>query len=519
MDKVASAFESLRMDANDAGMRIKKRQDYLPQQSKRGLDLVKAVREKSRAFDELDLSKQEKKDLFNVNLAADLPAKGFSKEVAEKLPPNMKEAYEFISGAEQLSGKRCKNFKELEEFSNNIKNNKMTSAMMNKRALSYEATAAFERVGDIPEFIREYDAERLYFSYLTNLSKAQHLNQPLKAIEAHLPILNAAKLDDARNHIAKYVEDMSGLNRESLGRWQQSMFRYHLAVDNMFKGVEKLPPVIRGGAKISREVADAAPEIMSMLMGQVYPNLLGLNAKMVLRNMSQPFLMTGADMSTSARVAGYAHRLALKNTMKAARTILQKGPKAAQIMRKELEDAGFPQPDIYRRDFINLEEGVRTGWIGKVSRAVDKWSELALNLYSYSDLQNRYVTLGMANEVGENLLSALKKQGKNLSAGESNAMEIASELPRYMRRVIRSGNEEEIMKRLRSYYNSATQLTYGKAAMNQFGRDYGQAISMFTKWPSAITSDLAAAKQRDRLAKTLMFKYFGPLAGLATMHP
>ena len=70
-----------------------------------------------------------------------------------------------------------------------------------------------------------------------------------------------------------------------------------------------------------------------------------------------------------------------------------------------------------------------------------------------------------------------------------------------------------VIQTLGEHYVTTTQLAYGKVGMHELGRDVGPLLTMLTKWPVAISSDVYYKLQKKQYGR-LAAKYFAPLMAM-----
>jgi hypothetical protein len=143
-------------------------------------------------------------------------------------------------------------------------------------------------------------------------------------------------------------------------------------------------------------------------------------------------------------------------------------------------------------------------------------------LYEKTDFHNRMVTFKMAQRVVADVLDGTEAMtaGRKLTSNQADALRYVTNIEpgiqREMKQLLRGGrdNVEEINKTLSRYMVSKTQFHYNRAAMSEYGRSVGPLLSMFTKWPVAITSEIGSNYLRmgaGRATWESTYKFLGPL--------
>jgi hypothetical protein len=133
--------------------------------------------------------------------------------------------------------------------------------------------------------------------------------------------------------------------------------------------------------------------------------------------------------------------------------------------------------------------------------AIDKVNHGLMILHTLTDDINRAVTQNMG-----------KKFVKDLAEKSPEALKAFKSVPKSVQSRVNfalgEGNLEAAQDAMSNHLISKTQFIYGPAGRNKFARAVGPALSMFTKYPSEIASDLYLSPKNAQLAA----KYLAPLA-------
>jgi hypothetical protein len=498
---------------NDMGLPVEKRENYITHSMKRGADLILAVRNKADELGGAGLSK-----VSDVSFDSALHKAADKWEVADlqAASPETKALVEYKLVLEKLFNTELNSKQAILDASKALFSDKQI-AQVRKKALGYEATAAMARKGFIPDWVRERDFERLTRNMMVNASKAIHVNPALKIVEAHIPILRNVGYKDAAKYLTNYVSDMSGASSRKIGFIQDAALRYELWAKTALKGAPQ-------------DIALLVPHMFGMLGQQIYPNLLGLNLKGVNDNLLAPFTSgaSGLASASNARVIPYAMKQAMKSwvemAMNPAITVgktfnVVKAVKAAEAA---LAKEGFAQPGITPRDIDALREPIRKGLIGAGIRVTDKLTAATMWMFNHSEILSKYVSLKTIDRIADDFFSASTKAkaGAAITKSEQNALDAIATFPRSIRRRAALLPEKEARQMLRQHYINQTSLVYGKAGASEFARDWGNVLSMLSKWPVSVISDLSYTMRSmpaQDAAKVLVQKYMYPYVALGTI--
>lgn len=381
-----------------------------------------------------------------------------------------------------------------------------------KLADRIEAASSFKREYRINPLILEDDPFRAYAALVNNVTRTKHLSKPLTQMKAEVEILRSVNMNKTADYWDKYIGQMYG---------KKSLFKQ--SVD---EGITKYKVWVKNNAdELRRELNFKekamlyAPDMLSWMMGNAYPNLLGFsNIYAPIRNLTQPHVMTAREFlklaNKNAKVFAkngdsvYVHGLTSKAQGKMLMESMAHSPfksinRWTEILRKEGRMPG---------DFLGVgnqvaEQSLRNvPGIGKAVEKLESLNKLGMWLYQSSDVANRWATREMSIEIV-----------KDAFAGKKRSLDMIGNLPgsygAKIRNAIKNGDVKTAEDSVIDYMLGKTQYHYGKHAMSEFGREYGQLVSMFTKWPSSVFGEIASdVKQRHY--RDILMKYFTPIIAL-----
>jgi uncharacterized protein YktA (UPF0223 family) len=500
-----SFFKDTRSWAQKRGLTIKERKLYAPLQQKEPSDLVVAVTryadrlKQTHGFDISDPSPQ-----FNRMFGKlDDPAE---RAIQRQFIKNNMKVVELKRQLERMYGERINT---LDDMTMAYKN--MDDIVRNKANAEFQANATFKRQGYIPDAFRENNIVKLAHSYVNNLNKSVYLTKPLRELEVQRYILSEAKADESARYLQEFIDNAGGVSSGMVK--MMSEFRTKFKI-NAKKRLDRLG--------VTDEYAEVTPEVLSTVAHSIYPNMLGLNPKAILRNYTQPFVMTGTHLGGS-----YGYKIALQESLKVIGMQARSGKNYFSVAKRYLTKRGLAPVEFVGENLEAINKGTAEGLVGMPIRFVKKQSQLVMKGYSHSDYQNRMVTVGMAKRVTKDIVNALKTtaSGGKLSDDHRVVMSFLDKMEPAYRSEIRqliSKNQltpDKLERLLSQYLLGKTQFFYGKLGLSQFGRQMGPIFSMFTKWPASIGSEMVTTINQRGLsgAADMGEKYLFPLVALSTI--
>lgn len=369
----------------------------------------------------------------------------------------------------------------------------LLSTEFHKTSLGQVASAAFGRGEGLPEILRQQDIAKAAMQYLTTGFKTAYLRRAYHDLHTNVTALRAFGAENSARWLDRYMRRMS--NEPSTAsaylqaagaHWKSHWTR---AVDN---------PETGKFMRTLGETAKAVPDFMSWTTSQIYPNLLGWNISKPVRNLSQTLLLTVPELGH-----GYGYSVAMKGVARSMKT-----RQSGATMLEFLQQRGLAG-DQYAGETARL--AVEDG-LSRIPglQSVNKWSQLGMSLYQWTDTVNRFYTYHMGVQVADDIMKGVPKAVRWLNRMSSGDKQV-------IRKALRSGDEDLVNKTVAGYLIRKTQFNYGKAGLSDFGQDFGRLVSMFTKWTVMVGSDVAdMVKHRQGLDKVAapMMKYVAPLTVL-----
>lgn len=480
-----NTLDHLLVRMKDAGLDIKSRANYVPLRKKTGVDLIKALENQAeKLLGETTDNALLKKTLGKLD---DADTDSDAVKFLETLDGSRKDLGYLKYYLQKVHNTRLDTVEEMREAVKGLRNSSTL-----QRSSDPEVGAAFERNGTMPDWLREKNIDKLIWQNTDQASNAIFVLPTAKKLDSRIYALERMGLDNAAKWLKNYRLDVSGIQRpkpmsgDMLGTTKQKLMLWGEDSDN--------------------EILKAAPYFIEAAASSVYPNLIGLSPKAILRNLVQPITMTASEMgfidSAGALARGYGGVI--------------KGIRDAggwKKFRQGLIDDGTIPESVGTGDFEGVRSGIadwsKSNGVKTTQAVIDKYTKLAMWGFGKSDEINRAVTKHMSNDFADQILKGNTKPLKKLPTAVSNKIKdtLASDLD----------NKEEVIKEVMSRWMVVqTQLAYGKVGSNELGRSFGPGLSMFTKWPVAISSDVYDKIDNGEYIRPLI-KYFGPLVAVSAL--
>ena len=491
------SFDRLRALANSTskdglGLQIDKRANYVPMYKKSGMDLTIAL---ERKIDELkdtsDKSFKELRDLYRK-------AKGDDAEALAELDklPHLKDLGYLKTYVERATGVNINSLEDLKKVKPLLRD-----PLVIQRAADPQVSATFAREKGIPPmWLRDTNIDRLLWRNADQASQAAFITPFTKKLGTRASALRKLGMDEAADYVDNYRRGMNGIQ---------------IGKARAYAPGEMLKRRLRfWGEDLDSDALRASSDLVDAFASAIYPNLLGLNPKTLVRNLTQPALMTTAELgfkdATGATARAYA---------KLAKQLVTGGWGKA---RKDAVARGIIPEQSSAADFEGIASGVaqyaKSKGVRTTQAAINAYSNAVMKLYTMTDEINRMVTADMAEDIAKRYMA---------SGGGAAADRMVAGMPKGIQRKIQRLNnnalhlsdeelEDKVGEVIRNYLLVQTQLAYGKVGSNELGRRLGPGLSMLSKWPVAVTSDVYK-KASDKEFGKLLTKYVGPAVALAGM--
>lgn len=377
--------------------------------------------------------------------------------------------------------------------------NKFYSLLESERLgnkIGTNADASFKRKGEIPDFLLEKDVLTLLNKWGANTFRHAYLREGMADLAKNAQVLKIVD-PSAAKYIEDHLKDITGVPRSFLPRaTKQAVDAFRTSMLN--KADETSSTALAGAYKA---MADA-PELTRFMMNQIYPNFLGLNPKATVRNLIQPYALTGADLiANDPQAAAKVSKYAFKGSLNAAANYGK--------LVQELKDKGWRPAAFTGEARDSLEKSIISSTPFRMTKEmVDKVTNKTMFFYEMSDTMNRATTLSMSKDLAKDFLD-----------GDKIARSMIKNLPRgyqiKIEKALVDGNAEKVSDIIADSLLSRTQFNYNKIAMSELGRTLGPMFSVFSKWPTSVAGDIITKMRNEgklKGASKSLVKYGGPFA-------
>ena len=336
------------------------------------------------------------------------------------------------------------------------------------------ASTTLPRKEAIPDFLREKNIFRLMTNYAEGTGRNLYLREPLSRMVDKAKTLDTIGAKDEADFVRRFVQDNLGIRQKSMARFgNQARIAYAESMDNLLRQVikddERRESVLAGLRFL--------PELAANLQYNIYPNVLGMNPRAHMTQLTQVLFKTAPEIG-----GAYGYQSTMKSTLNALASLATKqGRKEfyGQVKALGLEPSGY-----VREAKEGLAEGLEASIGFSVpAKVIRSLADAFMWSYGKMDTLNRAITLDMSRRLVQ-----------DIKVGNPSALKALSKMPISVRRQVKAsqGNDVAQLKAIASHLNAATQFNYNRASMSEIGITLGPMFSTFTKWPLAISGDILA---------------------------
>lgn len=489
-ESYATKFKELAsMTEKEFGVNVRWKENYLPQMPKDSVDVAALIGSRWE---------QAGKNTAAV-LAAETP------ELAQ-----LKQGLEF------LAGRPIKTEKGIEKALADAMNPVVIGERQNTQARFFN-----ERTGVIPDFLLEKNPAKLLQAWSNSTFRHLYMRDTIDDLTKAARM--ALKMGDvnAANYVTNHLKDLSGIRQGTLSSWtRNARMRWQTAM--LQKAEESESPLAQKAFKWMA----AAPEANSLLLGQIYPNFLGLSPKAVFQNLTQPLLMTvpelGWGYGSKKLMEAYADLAAMKSGAGSQMIRVTQHtapifglPAGSDVPMNKWADTLLRTGKVTQR--FNQEMGNElakhlqdSALFRHTSGGLQKMSELSMYFFEKAETLNRMTTGMMAMRVADDL-------AKGVPEAVTFVNNMGSSYRRGIMEALQRGEagRSELSRLMSNYLVGKTMFNYNRLTMSEYGRFMGPVMSVFTKWPTSIAGDVINEyTKRGMLGGTQEVgrKYLAPLA-------
>lgn len=437
-------------DPRIAPMSIPKRENYVPKMLKATPDLVGAL-EKKLAQTSEELSQQFGRKIDDL---AELTSKEFAALKQNESGQDLIRALGIIDNNIPKNGA---------ELSSRLK--EMMYSRDGNIALESAARAAMERSGQIPDFMLEKDLYRLARRYTDNTIRHLYLRNGIDKLRYQAKALTKAGADVEANYVQNLIRDLLGVRKGTAAEAMlQGKIKVARGLDSLIEKYGKDSPT--GSMLVFTK---GLPDWLQFWTRQIYPNVLGWNARAALQNATQSITKLAPELGTkygyTTLLRGAVHTLGNWNRL------LQK-----------VESSGSVPAEFTRKGEQAIAEGIARSSLVRLPRdTIEALGKVGMVLFQATEKMNRALTMGTAEMMAH-----------DISRGSNLALSSLAKFPTSVRQSVlkEQQNPEVVADILGRYLNDVTQYNYNKVSMSEFGRTMGPFFSTFSKWPTATAGDI-----------------------------
>lgn len=504
-NRLKDIYEERRIRANELGIPIehlKGKTYYVPDQIMEPADTIVAMKNKV-----LGLNKELKVNLLNLS------PEEFEQIIRHPEIAELQQAMRVITHIEDVSTPH--------KFAAALKASMHPGK--SSELMDMAASAAFERTGAIPTFLKENDPIKLLSNWERDTFRTAYYREGIEDLKKLRQQYIATGDANAADMLHNSILDLTGRKRGTLADSVQ---------EQLLKVSVQAKEKIAAGqdTTFNRFLADA-PNAMVSITNNVYPNFLGWNPRTAMTNLSQPIQMVLPELGPryGSKLIGQAYLKALKTIGRGEEITLSE--QMAKVLGKN------PGDKLITKDLKTILQNngvIGDNWNTELTRIMkskafsdatvgDKVLELAgkashaaneigMTLFDKAESINRYTTDIIGRQVARDFVKrnpeAIKYFNKGMAAGYKDEIQQAMKRQDFQR-------VEDLFSQ---HLLAKTQFNYDRITMSEAGRWLGPGLSAFIKWPTAIAGDIAASyatKNKAGFASDIGRRYMAPLAALS----
>lgn len=430
----------------------------------------------------------------------------FNAEDMKKMQASAPKAFdELVRGLEYLSDEKVTDATSLSRLSSQAITVDGTARLVSSKAARRGPSVALARSEEgIPSFLRETDLNKLYVRWTAEVNKQVYWRNSIQDLTTQRNFL-AARGDRAGvEYVDAYLRRLAG-GEQGIAKWAKQV-KSSMAAGLSAKAQEAERLGNKGSAKFYRAVGDNL-DFGGALSGIMYGNLLGLNPKTFVQNLTQPFVTMLPELSLGGN--GWAAAKAMKGYFGA----LQELGNPARMSRT-LQERGYMAPAFSDELQGAFRTGIEHGAAGRVTRTVlDKMNTYGLSMLQASETFNRITAMKTAEGIAQDLMMG-SNSAKQFMNGIGRGYQYEIE------KLVRAGDSVGLTRTLQDYLVAKTMFHYSPLMVSRLGAYLGKIGTAFSTWPTTISADIAAdfaSKGAVGGGYLLTKKYLAPLAALITL--
>lgn len=432
-------FDELHKYWESNGYKVGFLQNYVPMYSMRGADAATAIRRRYDLFKQNKLSSEEVSEFFSAMAQVTGDSSFLKKAGDPKWKPSANDIY---TKYEQTIA------------------DLLESQGRGKQAI--QLTAAMEREGKVPSWLREKDIDKVLQGYVAHNIKSVEMGDVLLRLRMKADILQEVGMDNAAGDIRKYISDQLG--PDNTVWWNSFVKRNKFIAEELLENQDSST-----WDKTKAYGRLALPEVISFLHTSYYSGALGLNVRSHVRNLAQSYFTTAPELQGT-----YGYSVVTRGFLDLAKDI-----KNIKGTLEEVNNLGLNGGLVreFERDINNLS---------KFKKVNQQLNDVLMASYSLTDGINRAGTLRTARIVADDLMNNNKGAWSWIEKLNRRDPGRAS----LLRELIQKGDKKALGEAIASDLVAKTQFHYGRTQLSSMQRSLGKLTSMFTTWPTNTVGEI-----------------------------
>ena len=367
------------------------------------------------------------------------------------------------------------------------------SKFVTPTGVSKSLSTELEQKGTVPKHLLATSNDSygiVLAKHLTSNLTALKMRDPIQKVSSNLGFFRGVGDKEAVKFLEEYSRVLTGGSRSKFSAFANNAYaEVKLRASQLQSSESRL-------AQKAGDWLEDVPEAMRWMGSSIYPNMLGWRLDAPLRNLTQPWAMGATDFEAKAGM-----KITL-NAYAEARKELKGGKKS--IMQ-------FLKSKGLLVDHLD-PEGMKGHPQHAVFQGLDKLNKQAMRFYTWTDGANRIVSWNVGQQVGRELAKDqpaewAEKWLRKQPGGIRSKVKLMKELK----------DSENLNDAVSRHIVSRHQFDYSKKNTSQFMRDFGQVVSMFSRWPVENLGNVAYQYKRKGLSggSVEAFKRYGAVFAMA----
>jgi len=363
-------------------------------------------------------------------------------------------------------------------------------------ALQKQARFAKERIGNVPNLIRETDLMRLASSYTNDLVDTVYKRRGIGKLRDISRKLEKIGADVEAKYVDNIIQDSLGIREGTFVSGQRNTARdFSLYLQ---RWADKADSPIKKYAIESIEAL--VIEGLPALARQLYPNVLGASARAVFQNLTYGLARTAPELGGIYGYTTYVRSIAK----------VLRNPTTFKTQLAQAHKLGYMPEEFVKPAEVALAKGLMSSSAWRMSaNKLDAMSKLAMSAFQASESLNRVSIINTAETMAGDLVK------HNLAALKS-LKNFPKDLRKTVLQHVTAGDAGAISELIGKHLNDVTAFNYNRQSMFELGRELGPLFSTFAKWPTEMLGEVlyeiqakGKLKAAGRMTEKLMLPFIG----------